>query len=97
MNYRSKSNYQLQEQVMDIKGKIRIFCYIRPVVRDAQQGEIFAEVVHRVESALEGDRVCIFSYGKNGSGKTHTIIGGEKQDARIIPRAIEHAFHFTAS
>ncbi|RYG56707.1 hypothetical protein EON66_02220 [archaeon] len=38
------------------------------------QEDIFMEVNHLVQSALDGYNVCLFSYGQTGSGKTHTMV-----------------------
>lgn len=37
------------------------------------QADIFAEVSDLVQSALDGYKVCLFSYGQTGAGKTHTM------------------------
>ena len=47
------------------------------------------EVSDLVQSALDGYKVCLFSYGQTGAGKTHTMTGSRSYEGRgIIPRAI---------
>jgi hypothetical protein len=41
----------------------------------ASQADIFTQVKPFVQSALDGENVCIFAYGQTGSGKTHTMEG----------------------
>ncbi|KAL3132444.1 Nucleolar protein 58 [Trebouxia sp. C0010 RCD-2024] len=55
----------------------------------ASQADVFAEVSDLVQSALDGYKVCLFSYGQTGAGKTHTMQGSKAgQERGIIPRAI---------
>ena len=50
---------------------------------------MFEEVSDLVQSALDGYKVCLFSYGQTGAGKTHTMTGARSYEGRgIIPRAI---------
>jgi hypothetical protein len=53
----------------------------------AGQEDVFLEVTHLVQSALDGYNVCLFSYGQTGSGKTHSMIGSPA-DPGIIPRSV---------
>ncbi|XP_062179065.1 kinesin-like protein KIN-14N isoform X2 [Phragmites australis] len=66
---------------------------IDKVFRDnASQSEIFTEVSQLLQSAIDGQKVCIFAYGQSGSGKTHTMMGEPKKGdemAGIIPRTVE--------
>ena len=39
------------------------------------QEKVFEEVKPFVQSAIDGENVCIFAYGQTGSGKTHTMEG----------------------
>lgn len=41
---------------------------------NSSQDEVFNEVSDLVQSALDGYKVCIFSYGQTGSGNTHKDI-----------------------
>ena len=49
----------------------------------AENEEVFGEISHLVQSALDGYNVCIFCYGQTGSGKTYTM----SSDDGMIPRA----------
>lgn len=54
----------------------------------ANQADVFADVQHLVQSALDGYNVCLFSYGQTGSGKTFTMQGGAGEAAGLIPRSV---------
>lgn len=56
---------------------------------DTCQAAVFEEVSDLVQSALDGFKVCLFSYGQTGAGKTHTMQGSRSFEGQgIIPRAI---------
>ena len=44
-----------------------------------------------IDESLQGFTVTIFAFGMTGSGKTHTISGGE-EDMGILPRSVQHVF-----
>lgn len=111
---------EAHNQLVELKGNIRVFCRIRPhprpialpaadgssvrVLADNKehifsfdrvfkpqfsQAAIFDEVSDVVQSALDGYKVCLFSYGQTGAGKTHTMQGGRGMgEEGIIPRAV---------
>jgi kinesin family protein C1 len=55
------------------------------------QEQVFSEVQDLVESALDGNQVCIMAYGQTGSGKTFTMEGTEEHPG-LIPRAAKQIF-----
>ncbi len=52
-----------------------LYVYDRVFAFLATQQQIFEEVEPFLQSALNGDKVCIFAYGQTGSGKTFTMEG----------------------
>jgi kinesin family member C1 len=58
---------------------------------DCTQEQIFEEVEDLVESALDGNNVCLMAFGQTGSGKSHTM-QGTAQNPGIIPRAAVKLF-----
>lgn len=72
------------------KNKVQQFSFDGCFGVDSTQSEVFDEVEHFVQSALDGYNVCLFTYGQTGSGKTYTMQGlGEGDERGIIPRSIE--------
>lgn len=54
------------------------------------QRDVYDEVRDVIFSAFDGFHVSVFAYGNTGSGKTHTIFGGDKpEDQGLIPRALK--------
>lgn len=70
-------------------GKDHTFSFDRVFRPDTTQAAVFEEVSDLVQSALDGYKVCLFSYGQTGAGKTHTMQGGRGPGAEgVIPRSI---------
>ena len=82
------------------KEKPTRFAFDRVFGGDAGQAEVFEDIAHLVQSALDGYKVCIFAYGQTGSGKTYTMLGDDRRenenagdDAKgLIPRCVERIF-----
>ena len=67
--------------------------------------QIFTEVKPFIQSALDGENICIFAYGSTGSGKTFTMQGGDEdnkmnnrkleisQNSGLLPRSAEFIFN----
>ena len=55
------------------------------------QSEIFTEIKQFVQSALDGENICVFAYGATGSGKTFTM-QGTSEHIGILPRCAEFIF-----
>lgn len=43
--------------------------------------------------ALQGKNTCAFTYGASGSGKTYTIMGGQGDQAGVLPRTVSALFN----
>ncbi|XP_032644240.1 kinesin-like protein KIFC1 isoform X3 [Chelonoidis abingdonii] len=99
---------RLHNLVQELKGNIRVFCRVRPLLaweKERQKGlehlhfplqDNKALVLSKVEeSALDGYHVCIFAYGQTGSGKTYTMEGPDDMGPEtmgMIPRAVRQVF-----
>jgi hypothetical protein len=55
----------------------------------SSQEQVFCEVQDLIESAMDGNQVCIMAYGQTGSGKTFTMEGTDTNPG-LIPRAAKH-------
>jgi kinesin family member C1 len=81
-------------------SEISIFNFDRIFTEKSTQEEIFLEVKSFIQSALDGENVCIFAYGSTGSGKTHTMQGtysttGQSilnQGSGVLPRCADFIF-----
>ena len=74
------------------------FLFDRVFEMKTTQEEVFEEVKPYVQSALDGEHVCIFTYGQTGSGKTYTLEGPNftgtvNSDSGVVPRAAIHIFN----
>ena len=59
--------------IIDLKQQS--FHFDKVFTESSTQKEIFEEIRPFLQSALDGDNVCIFAYGATGSGKTFTMQG----------------------
>jgi kinesin family member C1 len=82
--------------VGNTRGSGQTFTFDNVFSPSSSQEDVYKEVSELVQSALDGYRVCIFSYGQTNSGKTHTM-SGEKYGAMrgIIPRSVEQLLQET--
>ena len=65
------------------------FVFDRVFKPEVTQSGVFEQVADLVQSALDGYKVCLFSYGQTGAGKTYTMQGGNAPGQEgIIPRSI---------
>ncbi|KAG1664095.1 hypothetical protein FOA52_013279 [Chlamydomonas sp. UWO 241] len=71
------------------------FSFDRVFTPTAGQEAVFEEISELVQSALDGQKVCIFAYGQTGSGKTHTMLGSAGEPG-VIPRAMTQIFEYSA-
>lgn len=79
-----------------------LFNFDRVFTEVSTQEEVFSEVKPFIQSALDGENVCIFAYGSTGSGKTHTMQGYYHSkpedtdiitpDSGILPRCAQFIF-----
>ncbi|XP_018324112.1 protein claret segregational-like [Agrilus planipennis] len=61
---------------------------------ESTQKEVFEDLAHLVQSALDGYHICVFAYGQTGSGKTYTMQGGDSDESKgMIPLAVERIFY----
>ena len=77
-----------QKQIGDLSTQV---VGLQHILTNKQARGAFGEVQLNdlVQSALDGYKVCLFSYGQTGAGKTHTMTGSRSYEGRgIIPRAI---------
>lgn len=75
-----------------------VYNFDRIFNENSNQEDIFNEVKPFIQSALDGENVCIFAYGSTGSGKTFTMQGyfsnqtKDIQNKGILPRTAEFIF-----
>lgn len=74
------------------------YLFDRVFSMETGQEEVFDEVKPYIQSALDGDHVCIFTYGQTGSGKTYTLEGPNftgtvNSDSGVVPRAALYLFN----
>ena len=79
-----------------------MFHFDRVFDEEASQSDVYDEIQPFLQSALDGENVCIFAYGATGSGKTHTMQGPSiineetgflvSKSSGILPRAANFIF-----
>ncbi|MCQ2817393.1 MAG: hypothetical protein MJ252_09030 [archaeon] len=83
--------YGLVGGLVNKREQVDTFVLDKVFKPEASQQQVFGEVTQLVQTALDGQKVCIFAYGQTGSGKTYTMEGTPNEPG-IIPRAVEQIF-----
>lgn len=87
---KSKESVSISGKPCDLKMQ---FSYDKVFGPRSGQKEVFEELAHLVQSALEGYHVCVFAYGQTRSGKTYTMQGGMDEHSKgMIPLAVDLIF-----
>ncbi|RMZ55026.1 hypothetical protein APUTEX25_005652, partial [Auxenochlorella protothecoides] len=74
---------------LSAEGREHTFAFDRVFPPGATQAGVYEGVAELVQSALDGYKVCLFSYGQTGAGKTHTMQGAAAgEGAGVVPRAV---------
>ena len=60
---------------------------------DSQVDTFKASSESLLKMALQGKNTCAFTYGASGSGKTYTIMGGQGDQASVLPRTVSALFN----
>ncbi|KAK9268364.1 hypothetical protein L1049_000113 [Liquidambar formosana] len=103
-----KLRKKLHNTILELKGNIRVFCRVRPLLPEDSAGteaKAFSfptstEALGRGIDLMQNGNypnmhtVCIFAYGQTGSGKTYTMMGrpGHLDQKGLIPRSLEQIF-----
>ena len=67
------------------KHRESVYNFDHVYLPDSNQEEVFKEIKPFVQSALDGENICIFAYGQTGSGKTFTMEGPPQTQELIDP------------
>lgn len=80
-------------QTLQLKNgtSTNFYAFDRCFPPSSTQSEIFTEIKQFVQSALDGENICVFAYGATGSGKTFTM-QGTSEHIGILPRCAEFIF-----
>ena len=82
-------------QTMEIKAPnttTSAYAFDRIVPESSSQVEVFNEIQQFIQSALDGESVCVFAYGATGSGKTFTMQGTNGNEG-VLPRCASFIFN----
>eukprot|EP00347_Sterkiella_histriomuscorum_P015099 403358324 len=102
---RLKNEFPSQLELGSVQNEMqtKLFNFDCVFPPETSQAEVFSEVKPFIQSALDGENVCLFAYGQTGSGKTYTMEGPDYQSlydenyklngmSGIIPRAADFIF-----
>ncbi len=62
-------------EVSNADNTNKLFHFDMVFPADTTQEDVFKEVKSFIQSAVDGENVCIFAYGQTGAGKTFTMEG----------------------
>ncbi|XP_066257434.1 kinesin-like protein KIF11 isoform X1 [Euwallacea similis] len=89
----------------EIRSKDKTYSFDRVFKPDCAQIDIYSHVIGpMIQDVIMGYDCTVFAYGQTGTGKTHTMIGGQRsaesnlnwkedEEAGFIPRAAANIFH----
>ncbi|KAH0626949.1 hypothetical protein JD844_002267 [Phrynosoma platyrhinos] len=73
-------SFQAHDPASRKKGKNLIFAFDRVFGETATQVEVFENTTKEIlDGVLNGYNCSVFAYGATGAGKTHTMLGSEKE------------------
>ncbi|XP_060637179.2 kinesin-like protein KIF18B [Anolis sagrei] len=73
-------SFQAQDSASKRKGKNLTFAFDRVFGESSTQAEVFENTTKGIlDSVLNGYNCSVFAYGATGAGKTHTMLGSEKE------------------
>ena len=83
------------ERFATLRQSMKTYEFDRVFREDIAQEEIFqSAALPTIEHAFCGFSGAVMAYGQTGTGKTHTMKGGESGPERgIVPRCAEYIFH----
>jgi hypothetical protein len=84
-----------RQMQVSMNGKAAKTFAFEKIFTTETQEQVFRSVEPLLFSAFESNEpLGIFAYGGTGSGKTYTMIGGDKKDMGLIPRLIEKIYEY---